>query len=145
MFGYTWTQTIPYISLVFSALALLISFWKFFFDMVDRRRRIKKEKEEQIEALKAKVLVEVQKPYLIISNNSDNPANIGKILIDDLGWDQSGLFIVDEPSSIGKRQTRQFKMAASANTPYPTSVTIKYADEYSRKHMQGMHEEEFEV
>lgn len=145
MFGYTWTQLLSWISLVLSALALVVSFSKFFIELYDRKQRIKKEKENEKEAMKAKFIVDLQKPFLVINNDSESSANIKEILLDGNTWEESDLFVDDRPTFISGKQSRTFKISASFVRQYPKGVVIQYADDYSRKFMDRMHEEDFEV
>lgn len=135
--------TISIISLCVAIIALVFNVSKFFIDLSDRNE---KRKQEKLKAMKAELHVSLVKPNLVIQNLGQCDAYIQDILIGDVSWKDSKLFLEDKPSLIKKGQPpRTFKITASHDNPYPSYITIKYADQYSRKHMNTTHEEDFEL
>lgn len=143
MFGYTWAQTIPYISLIVSILAFLFAVSKFFIELYDRNERIKKEK---IAKKKAEFHVSTNLPYLLIENKGGSDAFVKEILLDGNTWEESDLFIDDKPTYFKAGQpTRSFKMSAYVDNPFPRDIVIQYVDTYSKENNLPMYEEPFEV
>jgi hypothetical protein len=146
MFGYTWAQTVPYISLVIALLALFINFSKFFIELYDRREKRKREDEEKKEKMKAKLTVNAVGKDIVIQNSSTVDAYIKEIFVDGKTWDESNVFGGnDSPSLISAGQTKTIRVFASKDFPFPSGMMIEYADDYSRKYMTETWKKEFEL
>jgi hypothetical protein len=145
MFGYTWGQTVPYISLIIALLALFINFSKFFIELYDRKEKRRKEAEEKIEKKKAKLTVNAVGRDILIQNSSSVDAYIKEIYVDGKAWYESNLFSADRPSLISAGQTKTFMVHASKDIPFPSGMEIEYADNYSREYMTQTWKKEFEL
>lgn len=145
MFGYTWSQTIPYISLIIALLALFINFSKFFIELYDRKEKRKKEAEEKKEKKKAKLTVNVVGHDIVIQNSGTVDAYIKEIYVDGKEWYAAKLFNADKPSLISAGQTKTFMVHNSKDNPFPSGMAIEYADDYSREYMTQTWQKEYEL
>ncbi|WP_427036486.1 hypothetical protein [Cytobacillus pseudoceanisediminis] len=145
MFGYTWGQTVPYISLIIALLALFINFSKFFIELYDRKEKRRKEDEEKKEKKKAKLTVNAVGGDIIIQNSSTVDAYIKEIYVDGKEWYDANLFSADRPSLISAGQTKTFMVHTSKDNHFPFGMSIEYADNYSREYMTETWKQEFEL
>lgn len=130
-----------------SVISSLVSVFKFFLELHDRKQKKKSEEEAKTKAdLKVSLDKSKDKRKLFIENIGSSDANINQIWFDGQTWDDSELFFEARPSIVNAGQpARSFKVNVTHDRPYPQRVKIEYADDYSRKNMPELHEKEYHV
>lgn len=145
MENFTWREWLTIAAFVVSLVALFVNISKFFIELYDRKEKRNKEAKEAKEKKKGKLTVNVVGKDIVIQNVSTVDVHIKEIYVDGKTWEESGLFLVDRPSKLSAGQTKKFTVYYDMQTPFPSGMSIQYADPFSREYMTDTWEKEFEL